>query len=71
MLLAAGVTVTVGVVAGTATVTELVPDALLYVAELAASGVYAAVSVSEPAASDPAGIVIVAEPELSVAEDDV
>jgi hypothetical protein len=33
--------------------------------------VYLAVSVSEPAASDPAGIVMVAEPELSVVEDDV
>jgi hypothetical protein len=48
------------------TVTDAVPDALLYVDELAESGVYLAVSVSEPAASDPAGIVIVAAPELSV-----
>lgn len=68
MLLEAGVTVTVGVVAGAVTVTEAVPEALLYAAELALSGVYLAVSVSEPAASDPAGIVMVAEPELRVVE---
>ena len=64
MLLDAGVTVTVGVVVGAVTVTE----ALMYVDELAESGVYLAVSVSEPAASDPAGTVMVAEPELSVVE---
>ena len=40
----------------------------MYVDELAESGVYLAVSVSEPAASDPAGTVMVAEPELSVVE---
>ena len=71
MLLDAGVTVTVGVVAGAVTVTEAVPDALLYDEELALSGVYFAVSVSEPAASDPAAIAMVAEPELSVVVDDV
>jgi hypothetical protein len=71
MLLDAGVTVTVGVVAGTVTVTEAVPDALLYREELALSGVYSAVSGSEPVASDPAGIVMVAEPELSVAAEEV
>jgi hypothetical protein len=71
MLLDAGVTVTVGVVVGWVTVTEALPEALLYVAELALSGVYLAVSVAEPAARDPAGIVTVAEPELSVAAEDV
>jgi hypothetical protein len=34
--------------------------------ELALSGLYFAVSVSEPAPSDPAGIVMVAEPVLRV-----
>jgi hypothetical protein len=68
MLLDAGVTVTVGVVVGAVTVTEAVPEALMYVDELAESGVYLAVSVSEPAASDPAVTVMVAEPELSVVE---
>ena len=53
------------------TVTEPVPEALLYAAELALSGVYWAVSVSEPMASDPAGIVMDAEPELSVVADEV
>ena len=71
MLLDAGVTVTVGVVAGAVTVTEAVPEALLYREELALSGVYSAVSASEPVASDPAGIVMVAEPELSVAAEEV
>jgi hypothetical protein len=71
MLLDAGVTVTVGVIAGCVTVTVAVPDALLQIAELPLSGVYFAVSVSEPAASDPAGIVMVAEPELSVVADEV
>jgi RNA polymerase subunit RPABC4/transcription elongation factor Spt4 len=32
--------------------------------------VYLAVNVTEPAASEPAGIVIVAEPELSEVADD-
>jgi hypothetical protein len=71
MLPDVGVTVTVGVTAGAVTVTEAVPEALLYAAELALSGVYLAVSVSEPAASDPAGTVMVAEPELSVVVDEV
>jgi len=53
------------------TVTEAVPEALLYREELALSGVYSAVSASEPVASDPAGIVMVAEPELSVAAEEV
>jgi hypothetical protein len=66
MLLEAGVTVTAGVVVVDAvTVTEAVPEALLYVAESALSGVYLAVNVSEPVASDPAGIAMDAEPELS------
>ena len=47
------------------TVTEAVPEALLYAAELPESGVYFAVNVSAPAASEPAGIVTVAEPEPS------
>jgi hypothetical protein len=53
------------------TETEAVPEALLYIEELALFGVYFAVSVSEPVASEPAGIVIVAEPELSVVVEDV
>jgi hypothetical protein len=71
MLPDAGVTVTVGVTASAVTVTEAVPEALLYAAEPALSGVYLAVSVAEPAASDPAGTVMVAEPELSVVVDEV
>jgi hypothetical protein len=71
MALEAVVIVTVGVVAGAVTVTEAVPEALLYREELALSGVYSAVSASEPVASDPAGIVMVAEPELSVAAEEV
>jgi type IV secretory pathway protease TraF len=67
----AGVTVTVGVAKGNVTVTAAVPDALLNVAELFASGVYFAVSVSLPAVSDPDGIVMVADPATSVVEDDV
>jgi len=67
-LAAAGVTVTVGVVTACVTVTgdADVPEALLYVAELFASGVYFAVSVSLPTASAPAAIVMVAEPAVSV-----
>ena len=66
----AGVTVTLGVVAALpcVTVTEALPEALLYVELLALSGVYLAVSVSDPAAREPAGMVIVAEPELNEAE---
>ena len=71
MLEAAGVTVTVGVrSAGALTVTEPVPEAELYVAELDESGVYLAVSVSVPVASKPAAMLTVTEPELSaVAEE--
>jgi hypothetical protein len=66
MLDAAGVTVTVGIVfVGVFTVTAAAPDALLYVVELAVSGVYVAVSASVPVASEPAGIVIVTVPLLS------
>jgi len=65
------VTVTVGVIAGIVTVTAAVPDVLLYDEELALSGVYLAVSVSEPATSDPAEIMIAAEPALSVVVDEV
>ena len=57
---------TVGVVAGAVTVKNAVPDAPLYVPELALSGVYFAVKVSEPAPSDPAGMEMDAEPALSV-----
>jgi len=71
MLPDAGVTVTVGVVAAAVTVTEAVPEALVYAAKLALSGVYLAVSVSEPAASEPAGIVMLAEPALKVVEGEV
>jgi hypothetical protein len=73
MLFEAGEIVTVGV-ANTAVVTVTaaeVPEALLNVAVLAASGVYFAVSVLEPAASDPAEMVIVAEPATSVVALDV
>ncbi len=65
MLEAPGVTLTVGVSSGV-TVTELLPVAELYVVELDESGVYAAVSVSVPAESELAGMVIDAEPELRV-----
>jgi hypothetical protein len=71
MLPVAGATPTVGVIRGNVTVTAAVPDALLNVAVLAASGVYFAVSVSLPAVSDPDGMVIVAEPATSVVDDDV
>ena len=70
MLEAAGVTVTVGVTSAV-TVTEPLPEAELYLEELAESGVYAEVSVSVPAESAEAGMVMVAEPELSVVEADV
>jgi hypothetical protein len=53
------------------TVTGPVPEALLYVELLAASGVYFAVSVSEPTASEPAAIVMLADPEVSVVGLDV
>ena len=65
MLLDAGVTPTVGVARACVTVMDAVPDALLYVAEPAVSGVYFALSVSEPAAIDPAGIEMAAAPETS------
>jgi hypothetical protein len=66
------VTVTVGVATAAVTVTaDDVPLALLNVAVLAASGVYFALSVSDPTASDPAAIVIVAEPAVSVVAADV
>ena len=71
MLLDAGATPTVGVINGVPTVTEAVPEALLYVLELALSGVYLAVSEFEPAASEPAGMVMDAEPALSVVVADV
>jgi hypothetical protein len=73
MLDEAGVTVTVGVTAVTltVTVTVFVPVADAYVDELLESGVYVAVSVSVPVASDPAGMVMVAVPALSVTADDV
>ena len=67
-----GVTVTVGVSKGTVTVTaDDVPEALLYVDVLFASGVYFAVKVSDPAASEPAAIVIDADPAASAVEADV
>ena len=70
MLPDAGVMVTTGVV-GCVTVNEAVPVALLYIELLAASGVYFTVSVSEPAASEPAAIAMLAEPAVSVAALDV
>jgi hypothetical protein len=71
MLETVRVTVTVGVMSvGAVTVTEWVPEAELYVEELDESGVYLAVSVFVPAASEPAGIVILAEPELRVVEEE-
>ena len=66
MLAAAGVTMTVGVSSAVITVTVEVPDALLYDAVLAESGVYFAVNVLAPVASDPAVMVIDADPKLSV-----
>jgi len=53
------------------TVTEPVPEAELYLEELAESGVNEAVSVSVPVGSAPAGMAMVAEPELSGVEADV
>jgi hypothetical protein len=53
----------------TVTVAVFVP--LLYVEELAESGVYVAVKVSLPAASEPAGTVMTATPAFSVVEADV
>lgn len=46
--------------------TVAVPEALPYTDKLAESGLYFAVSVSDPAPSDPAEIAIVADPVLSV-----
>jgi hypothetical protein len=48
-----------------------VPVADVYTVELAASGVYVAVSVGVPEASDSAGTVTVALPLASVIADDV
>ena len=70
LLEAAGVTVTVGVTSAV-TVTEPLPEAELYLEELAESGVYAAASVSVPVERTPAGMAMVAEPELSGVEADV
>jgi hypothetical protein len=53
------------------TVTVFIPVTLLYVAELAESGVKLAVSVSVLVASDPARMVIVALPLARVVADDV
>jgi hypothetical protein len=69
MLEAAGVTMTVGVTSAV-TVTEPVPEAGLYLAELDESGVYATVNVSVPGERAPAAMVTVAEPELSVVDED-
>jgi hypothetical protein len=71
MLAGDGETVTVGAVAAAVTVSEFVPTAFVYVAVLAASGVYVAVSVSVPLARDPAGTLMVALPPLSVVAPDV
>jgi hypothetical protein len=60
MLGADGVAATAGVTL--ATDTELIPVALVYVDELALSGVYVAVTVSVPLARDPAGIKMLALP---------
>jgi hypothetical protein len=62
---------TVTAVPACVTVTDPVPEALLYVELLAASGVYLAVNVSEPTASVPTAIVMVAEPAVSVVALDV
>jgi hypothetical protein len=64
-VVSSGVTVTVAAAAVCVTVSEALPEALLYIAELAVSGVYFALNVSTPAARDPAGIVMVADPEAS------
>jgi hypothetical protein len=52
-------------------VTEAVFVPLLYVEELAESGVYVAVSVSLPGASEPAGTVITATPAFRAVTEDV
>ena len=67
-----GVTVTAGVIfAGVVTVTGAAPEAVVYVVELDVSGVYVAVRVSAPVASEPAGILIVAVPLLSAVATEV
>ena len=72
MLVADGVTVMVGIVAGaTATVTVFDPDAELYVAEHDESGVKVTVRVAVPDASDPPGMLIVAAPLLSTIDEEV
>jgi hypothetical protein len=65
-----GVTVTVGAT-GALTVTEPVPEDVLYDTELAESGVYVAVSESVPTGSVPLAMLIVAELLLSVVAADV
>ena len=65
-LASVGLTETAGVACvEVVTVTCAVPVEDLYVDELAPSGVYVAVNVLDPAASDPAGMVIVTVPPLS------
>jgi hypothetical protein len=61
-LAVAGKTLTLAVAKACVTVTVAVPLELLYVVELAASGVYFAISVSEPTAREPAAIVMLADP---------
>jgi len=53
------------------TITVAVPEALLNAGILAESGEYLPVRVLEPVASEPAAIVRLAEPELSVAAEEV
>lgn len=66
MLDGLGETVTVGVISmGAVTVTEPIPEALVYVDELPASGVYAAERLAVPTVSVFAGIVIEALPPLN------
>ncbi len=65
-----GVTVTVADLGACVTVTLAVPDAESYVEELDVSGVYRAVSVTDPAAREFAGMVTVADPALSVVAED-
>jgi hypothetical protein len=67
MLLANGVTVTVGATMPF-TVTVAVPDALLYLDELDASGEKEALSVALPAGRLFAGMVIVAVPAVRTVE---
>ena len=67
IVVAAAVAITVDALfIAAVTVMDVVPVAALYSEELILSGAYATVSTSVPAVSEPAGMLIVATPPLSV-----